>query len=136
VRHDIALSTKQTFRNVITRYMQEYQLSFSHFLRIFSFGHGILCRRCKQPLCDHELEFYFAEVCVSIKSHTVRHLKMCLPHFKNFGSTRQSLLQREMQECQQVAPHAHSCITWLGVRGAGGVVVRPSLRFFSMCVWH
>ena len=27
---------------------------------------------------------------------------MCLPHFKNLGSTRQSLLQRELQECQQV----------------------------------
>ncbi len=34
--------------------------------------------------------------------YKVRHLKMCLPHFKNFGSTRLSLLQREMLECQQV----------------------------------
>jgi hypothetical protein len=85
--------------------MQEYQMSFSHFLKILSYGHGILCRRCKQALCDHELEFYFADVCVAIRAYSVHHYKMCLPHFKNMGGTRQSLLQRELQECQQVASH-------------------------------
>ena len=82
-------------------YLQEYQLSFSHFLRLFSFAHGIQCRRCKKPLYDHELEFYFNEVCVSIKLYRVRRLSVCLPNFKNSGSTRNSLLQRELQECQQ-----------------------------------
>lgn len=80
-------------------------MSFSQFFRILSYGHGILCRRCKQSLCDHELEYYFSDVCVSIRAHRVNHYNMCLPHFKNVGGTRQSLLQREFLECQQVERH-------------------------------
>jgi hypothetical protein len=33
---------------------------------------------------------------------------MCLPHFKNLGSSRQSLLQRELQECQHVRLSRHT----------------------------
>jgi hypothetical protein len=50
------------------RYMQEYQLPFSQFLRLFSFGKGIICRRCKKPVCDHEFEYFFGDVCISIKA--------------------------------------------------------------------
>ncbi len=67
------LSTYAKFKSGTCRmrhmFMQEYQMSFSHFLRIFCFGQGILCLSCNQPLCNHELEFYFGQVCVSIKAY-------------------------------------------------------------------
>ncbi len=78
-------------------------MSFSHFFRILSYGQGVLCHRCKQALCDHELEYYFSDVCVTIRAYRVNRYNICLPRFKTVGSTRQSLLQRELLECQQVA---------------------------------